>query len=210
MQAEHNRQIANLIKQGTVAECDPVTCRVRVQHGGLTTDWLPYCVPAAGGVSVHRPPSVGENCLLLSPSGETANGVVLCGLASSQYPSPSGSPDETVMVCPDGARFEYNHASGHLNISGIKTVVIQAAQSMVFDTPQATFTGMATVQGLFTYQAGMSGSNGAGGTTRIEGDMQHIGKLENSGAVISNGVDLSGHDHNDLTSGGKTGKANAS
>lgn len=199
MQAEHNRQIANLIKQGTIAECDPAACRVRVQHGGLTTDWLPYFVAAAGGVSVHRPPSVGENCLLLSPSGETANGVVLCGLASSQYPSPSGSPDETVMICPDGARFEYNHATGRLNISGIKTVVVQAAQSMVFDTPQATFTGTATVQGLFTYRAGMAGSNGAGSTTTISGSLKHTG-----GELSSNGVVLHSHIHPE-TNGSQTG-----
>lgn len=71
--AELSRLLANLIKQGTIAESDPAAGRVRVQHGGLTTDWLPYFVPAAGGVSVHRPPSVGENCIVLTIDSRRSN-----------------------------------------------------------------------------------------------------------------------------------------
>ncbi|MDO5058773.1 MAG: phage baseplate assembly protein V [Neisseria sp.] len=209
---EIQRMIANLIKEGTVAESNPAGL-VRVRHGGLTTDWLPYFVPAAGGVSVHRAPSVGERCLLLSPSGETANGMVLCGLASSQFPAPSASPDETVVAFPDGARVEYNHASGAMRISGIKTGTVEAAESLTFDTPQAVFTGnvqvqqTATVQGLFTYQAGMSGTGGGAGTS-ISGTISHTGEFANTGSLSSNGVVLSEHTHPDTTSGGNTGAPN--
>ena len=70
--AQYHRMIANLIKQGNIVQTDPTQGLVRVQCGEMTSDWLPYFVPAAGGVSVHRPPSVGENCIILSPSGETA------------------------------------------------------------------------------------------------------------------------------------------
>ncbi|HFB1187851.1 TPA: phage baseplate assembly protein V, partial [Neisseria gonorrhoeae] len=54
-----DRQIDNLIKPATIADTDPASNRVRAQHGGITTDWLPYIVPFAGGVSVWRIPSVG-------------------------------------------------------------------------------------------------------------------------------------------------------
>ena len=204
MNADINRMIANLIKQGTVAECNPAQGVVRVQHGELLSDWLPYFVPAAGGVSVHRPPSVGENCIILSPSGETANGMVLCGMASTKYPAPAQSADVTVMHFPDGAQFEYNHASGSLNISGIKTAQIQAANSLTVDCPASTFTGAVTVQGVFTYQAGMAGSNGAGGSTVISGDFTHQGNLNNTGSITSNGVALSTHTHSE-TNGSRTG-----
>lgn len=83
-------------------------------------------------------------------------------------------------------------------------------KKIIIDCPDSTFTGKVTVQGLFTYQSGMSGANGNGGTTKITGDFVHEGSLNNTGAIISNGVNVSDHDHNDLTSGGKTGKANAS
>ena len=78
--SNHHRIIANLIKQGTIAETDPANGLVRVQHGELQTDWLPYFVPFAGGVFIHHPLSTDENCIILSPNGETANGLALCGL----------------------------------------------------------------------------------------------------------------------------------
>nr|DAK38748.1 MAG TPA: baseplate assembly protein V [Caudoviricetes sp.] len=196
MSAEDQRKTANLIKQGNIAESDPAG-RVRVRIGNLLTDWLPYFVPFAGGVSVHRPPSVGENCLVLSPSGETAAGLVLCGLMSDQFPQPSNSADETVIRFPDGASIRYNHAAGSLDASGIKTITVQAAQSLLIDCPQSSFTGALTVDGLFTYQAGMAGSNGQGGSTTINGDIRHGG-----GTLSSNGVVLDTHTHQGVTPGG--------
>ncbi|HFA6062265.1 phage baseplate assembly protein V [Neisseria gonorrhoeae] len=87
-----DRQIDNLIKPATIADTDPASNRVRAQHGGITTDWLPYIVPFAGGVSVWRIPSVGEACTILSPAGEPENGVVLCCQASDRYPPRPPTP----------------------------------------------------------------------------------------------------------------------
>ena len=202
--SNHHRIIANLIKQGTIAETDPAHGLVRVQHGELISEWLPYFVPFAGGVSIHRPPSIGENCIILSPSGETANGLVLCGLVSAQYPQPAQTSDVTVIKYPDGAQTAYNHTNGQLKLSGIKTVHIQANNSLTLDCPQNTITGALTVQGLFTYQAGMAGSNGAGGRTTIEGDFNHQGNFINKGKVSSNGVVLDEHIHPE-TNGAQTG-----
>lgn len=205
MYSELSRMIANLIKQGVVAEVDAVQGLVRVRHGELLTDWLGYFVPAAGGVSVHRPPSVGENCIVLSPSGEPANGIVLCGIKSALHPQPAGSANETVIQFPDGAKALYNHTAGALKLSGVKTVDVQAETSLTIDCPQNTVKGMLTVQGLFTYQSGMSGSNGAGGKTEIEGDFTHKGTLTNEGSISSNGVILDTHIHPG-DSGGITGE----
>lgn len=198
--ASHNRLIANLLKQGNIAQADAARGLVRVQHGDLLTDWLPYFVPFAGGVSVHRVPSVGENCLVLSPSGEVANGLVLCGLASNQHPQPSTSPDETVIRFPDNAQFSYNHKSGRLKISGTKTIEIEASESITFDTPQATFTGEVIVQNLFTFLSGLAGSNSKGGAAaNITGDVNHT-----QGNLTSNGITLHTHTHRG-DSGGTTG-----
>ena len=198
---EAMRLIANLIKEGVIEAVDPKGF-VRVRHGGILSDWLGYFVPAAGGVSVHRPPSIGERCIMLSPSGETANAVVLCGLASAAHPSPSASAEETVVVFPDGARIEYHHSSGFMNISGIQSGKVQAAQSLTFDTPQSTFTGQVTAQGLFTYQAGMSGTGGGAGTV-IQGAINHNGTLTNTGKISSNGVLLDEHKHTGVLAGGE-------
>lgn len=205
MYAELSRMIANLIKQGVVAEVNASAGLVRVRHGELLTDWLGYFVPAAGGVSVHRPPSVGENCIVLSPSGEPANGLVLCGVKSSVHQQPSGSADETVVRFPDGARAEYNHAAGRLKLSGVKTVEVQAATSLTIDCPANTVKGALTVEGLFTYQSGLSGDNGETGTTVIRGSFVHEGSFVNTGSMSSNGVVVDTHVHPG-DSGGTTGE----
>lgn len=202
--AEILRVIENLIKRGVIKSVDAAAGSVRVEIGNLITDDLPYMVPAAGGVSVHRPPSIGESCIVLSPSGNTAAGIVLCGLASDAHPRPSESSGETVTKYPDGAIVKYNHGSGALDISGIKTGNIQAAQSLLIDCPQTTTTGAFTVQGLFTYKGGMSGANGAAGSTSIQGDFVHDGKLTNTGEITSNGVKLSAHKHTGVLAGGAT------
>lgn len=203
MTAELNRKIANIIKQGVIAESDPARALVRVQHGELTTDWLPYFVPAAGNVSVHRPPSVGENCIILSPSGETANGLVLCGMASTSFPSPAQSADETVVKFPDGANINYNHSSGQMTLKAVAKLTIDAPDTLI--TGNVVIQKMTTSNGLLTYTAGMSGGGGAGGGTIIKGEINHEGTLTNTGKITSNGVVLDTHIHTG-DSGGKTGK----
>ncbi|HFC8494258.1 TPA: phage baseplate assembly protein V [Neisseria subflava] len=193
MTAELNRKIANIIKQGVIAESDPARALVRVQHGELTSDWLPYFVPFAGGVSVHRPPSVGENCIILSPSGETANGLVLCGMASALFPSPAQSADETVVKFPDGAIINYNHNSGQMTLKAVAKLTIDAPDTLI--TGNVVIKKMTTSQGLLTYTAGMSGSGGGGGGTTIKGDINHEGTLTNNGKITSNGVVLDTHIH---------------
>lgn len=201
--AEISRRLENLIKRGEIAQVDPAAGLVRVAVGALHTDWLPYFVPAAGQVSVHRPPSVGEICIVLSPSGEPGGGMVLCGLAGNAHPSPSASAGETVTIYPDGAVSKYNHVSGSLHISGIKTGAIQAAQTLTIDCPQTTTTGALTVQGLLTYAAGMAGTGGGAGTV-ISGPINHSGVLTNTGQITSNGKVLHSHTHPG-DSGGVTG-----
>lgn len=203
MTAELNRKIANIIKQGVIAESDPARALVRVQHGELMTDWLPYFVPAAGNVSVHRPPSVGENCVIFSPSGETANGMVMCGMASTSFPSPAQSADETVVKFPDGAIINYNHSSGQMTLKAVAKLTIDAPDTLI--TGNVVIQKMTTSNGLLTYTAGMSGSGGAGGGTTIKGEINHEGTLTNTGKITSNGIVVDDHIHPG-DSGGKTGK----
>lgn len=203
MTAELNRKIANIIKQGVIDESDPAKALVRVKHGELTTDWLPYFVPFAGGVSVHRPPSVGENCIILSPSGETANGMVLCGMASTLFPSPAQSADETVVQFPDGATVNYNHSTGQMTLKAVAKLTIDAPDTLI--TGNVVIQKQTTSNGLLTYTSGMSGSGGEGGGTTIKGEINHEGTLTNIGKVESNGIILDDHVHQG-DSGGTTGK----
>lgn len=49
-------------------------------------------------------------CILLSPSGEPAQGIALIGLYSQQRPAPSNSTTLRRRTYPDGAVIDYDHA----------------------------------------------------------------------------------------------------
>ena len=204
--AELNRKIENIVRHGVVEDVKPSLCTVRLSET-LVTDWLQYQVPAAGGVSVHRMPSRGEACTVLSPSGNLEAGRVVFGFASLQYPEPSQAANETVVLFPDGARIVYDHAASHLDISGIATANVTASSSTLIKCPDNTIDGNLNVTGLTTCSGGLSVSGGKGSTAVITGDIDHLGKFKNTGRLESNTVVLDTHDHPG-DSGGTTGKPN--
>lgn len=218
--AELARLIENLIRLGTIAEVQMKPPRVRVKSGNLTSNWLVWITLRAGETREWNPPTVGEQCIVFSPSGNTAAGIVLVGIPSDLIPAPSDSPDEHVRLYPDGARIAYNHATGALSATGIKTALVEAANHVTVDCPSTTCTGdvlvmgnltvngdtviggTATIMKLLSYLSGMSGKPGTGGgKTVIKGVIEHDGEFTNTGRVSSNGIVLDTHTHGDPQGG---------
>lgn len=112
--AELDRRLAAMIQMGTVEEVKPARpprCRVRV--GDWVSPWVMWQSLAAGKVRSWRPPSLGEQAVLLCPSGDPAVGVALVGFPSDQHDqSPDDDLDVTSGQWPDGARESYNHQTG--------------------------------------------------------------------------------------------------
>ena len=189
--ADLTRRLDNIIRAGTVAEINLGAATVRVESGGLVTDWLPWLERRAGSTRTWSPPTIGEQCLVLSPGGDPSAGFVLLGLFSDAYPAPSSSADEDVVEYPDGAREVYNHAGGEHKLSGIKTAVVEAATSVSINTPETIASGNTTTKGKLTYMQGMSGSGGAGGVTAvINGNIKVVG-----GDVTADSIGLKSHKH---------------
>ena len=204
--AELNRKIENMVRHGVVEDVKPSLCTVRLSDD-LVTDWLQYQVPAAGGVSVHRMPSRGEACTVLSPSGNLEAGRVVFGFASLQYPEPSQAENETVVLFPDGARVMYDHAASHLDIGGIATANVTASGSTQINCPNNTVQGNLNVTGLTTCSGGLAVSGGKGSTAVIKGSIEHQGEFKNTGRMESNGVVVDTHTHGGVMAGGaNTGK----
>ena len=216
--ADIQRRLESLIRYGTVAEVQATPPRVRVRVGQLLTTWVRWVALRAATTSDWCPPVPGEQCVLLSPSGDMASAVALMGLASDEYPLPSDNPDEWVRRFPDGAIVRYHHGTSALTVSGIKTATVHAADHVTVDCPESTFTGnvtikgtltvqgdalfkaRATVQQLFSYLAGMSGQGGSdGGETSISGNIRH-----QKGELSSNGVVVHTHTHGGVEHGNNT------
>lgn len=108
------RLLENLIRFGTIAEVDEAAARVKVTTGTLTTAWLPWLAPRAGADREWNPPTQGEQVILLSPSGQLANGVVITGLFSDLIPANGDRPGLHRCTYRDGAVIEYDSIAHHL------------------------------------------------------------------------------------------------
>lgn len=130
--AEAFRLIHNLVRIGAVAEVDVDRARARVQAGDNLTGWQPWISARTGTTLEWDPPTVGEQVVLLSPSGDLAQALIITGLY--QQNAPSASADEHKRVYPDGATITYDHVKKELvaslpgkanvNITGDATVNI--------------------------------------------------------------------------------------
>ena len=154
MSAEINRRLDNLIRFGTIAEVDYAAAKARVKSGQILTAFLPFLTLRAGASKTWSPPTVGEQCIILAASGELTTACVLVGLYTQN--APSHSPDVHVFEFEDGARIEYNHATGTLNVTGMKLINI--------DCPQIKIKGDIEIDGSVKSTGDMI----AGGISQIE------------------------------------------
>lgn len=202
--ADHARRLESLIRIGTIADVDHSAARVRIKTGNLVTDWLPWTAARAGTTREWSPPTLGEQVVILSPSGNTAAGVIIPGgVFSDAHGANSNSPDEHARDYPDGARIRYNHATGALEATGIKTALVQASEHCTVDCPKTEITGDLLVRGTLTYLRGLNNAGTGSGAT-ISGPITHEGDLNNTGRISSNGIELHTHTHSG-DSGGTTG-----
>ena len=79
------RKLANLIRLGKIAEIDGT--QVKVQVGRVTTGWLPI-ISTAGETTSWTPISKGEQVVVFSPYGESAQAFVLRSIHYNNYKSP--------------------------------------------------------------------------------------------------------------------------
>lgn len=97
--ADINRRIANSVRYGTVTAVDPSTGTAKVSFGGDTESaWLPVSSFRAGGARVWAPTVVGEQVMVVSPSGDTTQGVISGSIPSNAFPSPSSDGDEGLRI----------------------------------------------------------------------------------------------------------------
>lgn len=110
------RRQENLIRRGTVAELDLGAARLRVKIGDTETDWVPWMTLRAGTDRSWAPPSVGEQVLLLSESGDYRNGIALFGIYQTAHPAPDSDRDVTCHHWEDGAIASYDKGAHALEI----------------------------------------------------------------------------------------------
>jgi len=179
MNAEDQRRLHNIATIGTVTHIDADRALMRLSVGDNETDWLSIPTVAAGKVSVWRCPSIGEQFLLVSPSGELANAIPVMSLYSDHNPSPSVNPNEIRIRYNDTDFCSIDVVKSQLTMH-ISKVTSQAATSMVFDTPIASVTG----------------------DLKVEGSIDCAKSITAADEVTASGIKLTKHTHSGVKSGG--------
>lgn len=181
MTADPEQMTGDILRLGTIATVDVADRTCTVECGDITTGPLPWLTFRAGNVVVWSPPSVGEQCLLLSPEGDTEAGLVLPALYSDAHPAPSDKESETLIQFADGCVIAYDQLS-----HGLRAVLPSGGTAEIVADGGITITGDVTITGNVT----------------ITGDASASGTVTGSTDVVGGGISLKNHKHGGVAAGG--------
>ncbi|MCR4465847.1 phage baseplate assembly protein V [Burkholderia sp. SCN-KJ] len=212
--ADLNRRLESLLREGTVIDVDHDARRVRVESGGLQTDWIRWLAQRTGDSITWDPPSIGEPGLLLCPSGEPTTSLFLPGVYCDGHDAPSSSPTQHVRVYKDLACIAYDFASHALTavLPAGATVRVVAPVSVRVETDDATVkaknvtidaddtvvTGALRVKGPLSFDSGVTGKDGrgtGGPVIKIDGNARVTGTVTADVDVQAQNVSLVKHPH---------------
>lgn len=120
------RRTAGQVEVGTVHDVDYSKARVKVligddsdDQGHVITGWLPMPGARAKNDFDWHPLEVGEGVVVLCPSGELQNGIVLPhGLYTDDNPAPGSKAGLWLRKFQDGGLIQYDRDSGEWLLHG--------------------------------------------------------------------------------------------
>lgn len=158
------RRFENTVRIGVIAETDYAEARVRVAIGSLHTTWLPWLTSRAGRDRTWHAPEVGEQVVVISPSGDLAQGVVLAAIFYNEYPANAAQPTVHRTIYADGAVIEYDRAAGKLSASGLRSAAITASGDILLKAAAITLDGPVTTTATLQSAGDISDLNSAHGS----------------------------------------------
>ncbi|MBI6603945.1 MULTISPECIES: phage baseplate assembly protein V [Pseudomonas] len=176
-----SRLLENLIRFGVISAVQMEPPRVQVTTGTLTTAWLPWLALRAGADREWDPPTLGEQVMLFSPSGQLANGIVVTGVFSDHIPANGNRPGLHRRTYADGTVIEYDSVTHHL-----KATLVDGGTTNLISKGGINLVGDITHQGDYIQT----------------GNQTVTGRVDVSIDVVAAGVSLVKHPHTGVKSGG--------
>lgn len=179
------RRTANQIRYGTVLAVDYAKARVRIKSGDIETTWLPWSTGRASPAKRRwDPPEVGEQVVLLAPTGDLRQAVVLPGVFQDSAAAPNASPDKDTTIYSDGTVIEYDRAS-HTLLADLQGAKVFADRSKIELTVGGTVlnisaAGVAITGGTVTH----NGTDIGDTHTHIGSPTAPLGPRSNTGAPV--------------------------
>lgn len=222
------RRVANMIRYGKIMAVDLPGKRVRVKSGNIESDWLRWPAGRAGaGKRRWDPPEVGEQVVMLAPTGDLSQATFIPGLYQDDYDAPSSDAKEDLAEYDDGTVIGYNRETHTLTVNlGDSSLVMTREQfvltvgaSVLTITPDgttlatpaltvnatlSTFNGNATVTGILTCAA-LAMTGAGGGAATLNGNLTVNGNVATTGTLTNNSKNVgSTHTHGGVSAGGGT------
>lgn len=175
--AELERRLASLALPGTVCAIDKA--RVKVRYGDeAETGWIRWMASAAGETTAWRPPSMGEQVLLLSPGGDLGQARALPAEYSQAFPAPDSADSRDVRAYADGAVLRYDREAHEL------AALLPEGATLKIESP-----GGASLLGRLE----VAGNVDVDGTLAATGDISADGNIAAKGDVSGANVSARGN-----------------
>ncbi|WP_236180319.1 phage baseplate assembly protein V [Pseudomonas mosselii] len=185
--AMHDRMLASLVIPCRVVAVDLAAAMVRVSDGsGWTSAWVRWHSQAAGKARHWRAPSLEEQGVLISPSGEPAQGTFVPGLYGNAGPAPDNRDHVEVWRFDDGGSLVYDWQAKTYTIelpSGTVTVKVGASQAVLTDDAITAQSSSITAQGDTITLTGAVTING---TLKVTGDINGGGRIIDTAGNTAN------------------------
>ncbi|MFC3944292.1 phage baseplate assembly protein V [Pseudomonas gingeri NCPPB 3146 = LMG 5327] len=135
--AQHDRMISDMVLPCVVVAVDLVAAKVRVSDGDdWTSAWVKWHSQAAGKARHWRAPSLGEEGILFSPSGDPALGTFVPGLYGTAGQQADNRDHVEVWRFDDGGSMVYDWQDNSYTIDlPAGTVTIKVGGSQLEVTP---------------------------------------------------------------------------
>ncbi len=172
------QRLANLMRVGRVHSVDYEAARLRVsfgKDGSNVSGWIPWMTSRAGSTREWNPPAVGEQVVLMSPSGQDNAGFALPGgIYQTDSPANGTEAGKVVLNLNDAGEWAVYVGNAHIKVKNgeIKLIVDGVHMTM---TP---------------------------GGVAIQGDVTVQGKITSTGLITGGSVVLQTHVHSGVQSGG--------
>ena len=133
------RRLANIIRIGTIFEIDFQAAKARVKIGELETDFLPWANANSGSNNSWNPPEIDEQVIILSPSGDLSQAVILPSL----YKNNASDSDQNIksITYQDGSKISFDIASGTLDLDLKGDVKIKVVGNAEIEAAKVTLKG---------------------------------------------------------------------
>lgn len=152
------KRLSNIIRIGTIFEINVQTAKARVKIGELETDFLPWANSNSGSNNSWNPPEIDEQVIILSPSGDLSQAVILPSL----YKNNASNSDQNIksITYQDGSKISFNVSSGTLDLDLKGDVAIKVVGNANIEGNNINITGSSNITLDGNVDLGGSGGQG--------------------------------------------------